>query len=350
MSAQRSYWHLSALGRKPSDYDIASSELLYHARRGFEVRTPVSAFIERHQAGSALRSADWERFRDPRATTYASYVALQRKQEIFIDGVLEAETVQTVNALPARWVTTLDPLIGSLRFPLHGLQMVAAYLGSMAPSGKIAIACAFQAADEVRRIQRLTQRMVQLERSHAGFGRDAKTAWQKAPAWQPLRELIERLLCTYDWGEALVVLGALVKPCFDGLFMRELGELARVHHDDTLHKLLGSLQADGEWHGAWTSALLGMVAHEGENRSAIEGWLERWRPRVVAALAPFAPLLDTGDGGATPERGAALARRCAERAQATPPWLNGAPEPANGSAAPLPRGGVSANHNGQASS
>ena len=83
MSARRTYWHLSALGRKPSEYDIASSELLYHAQRGFELQTPVTAWFQQYQAGSALRSADWERFRDPRATTYASYVALQRKQEIY---------------------------------------------------------------------------------------------------------------------------------------------------------------------------------------------------------------------------------------------------------------------------
>lgn len=323
MSAQRTYWHLSALGRKPSEYDITSSELLYHAQRGFEVSTPVSAFIERHQGGSPLQCDDWERFRDPRATTYAGYVALQRRQEIFIDGVLEAET----GALPARWVATLDPLIGTLRFPFHGLQMVAAYLGSMAPSGKIAIACAFQAADEVRRIQRLSQRMVQLERRHAGFGREARAAWQHAPAWQPLRELIERLLCTYDWGEALVVLCALVKPCLDGLFMRDLGELARAQHDDTLHKLLGSLATDCEWHAVWSQALLARLAHQSGNRAAIEGWLTRWRPRVAAALAPLVPLLETGDSSAPPDPAGPLARRCAERVQATPPWLLAEPSP-----------------------
>jgi toluene monooxygenase system protein E len=327
MSQRRTYWHLSGLGRKPSDYDIASSQLLYHAERGFEVQTPVSAWMQRYQAGSALRSAAWERFRDPRTTTYASYVALQRKQEIYVDGVLAAETRSDTDALPATWVRSLDQLLGTLRFPVHGLQMVAAYLGSIAPSGKVAIVTAFQTADEVRRIQRLTQRMAQLERSHRGFGHEARSAWQHAPAWQPLRELIERLLCAYDFGEALVVLSALVKPCFDGLFVHDLAEVARAQHDDTLHKLLGSLSADCEWHGQWSAALLALVAGEGENRAAIGGWLDRWRPRVAAALAPLVPLLESAAGDGRPDPGSPLARRCAERVHAEPGWLAVEPAP-----------------------
>jgi toluene monooxygenase system protein E len=325
MSAQRSYWHLANLGRKPSEYDIASSELLYHTRRGFELQTPVTAFYAKYQAESALRSQDWERFGDPRATTYASYVALQRKQEIYVDGVLAAERRAATEGLPADWLRTLDQLLGTLRFPLHGLQMIAAYLGSLAPSGKIAIACAFQTGDEMRRIQRLTQRMVQLESCHRGFGHEARAAWQQAAAWQPLRELIERLLCTYDWGEALVVLCLLVKPGLDGLFMADLGELARERHDDTLHKLLGSLHTDCEWHAQWSGALLQLLAGEGDNRAAIATWLERWRPRVGAALAPLVPLLETGDSGARPDTGSALALRCAARVQHVPAWLEHEP-------------------------
>jgi toluene monooxygenase system protein E len=325
MSARRTYWHLSSLGRKPSEYDIASSELLYHTQRGFEVQTPVSEWIDRYQGGSALRSSAWERFRDPRATTYASYVALQHRQEIYVDGVLAAETRANVEALPAEWVRSLDQWLGTLRFPVHGLQMVAAYLGSIAPSGKLAIAAAFQAADEVRRVQRLTQRMVQLERSHRGFGQEARNTWQHAPAWQPLRELIERLLCAYDFGEALVVLNALVKPCFDALFMHDMAELARAEHDDTLHKLLGSLYADCSWHAQWSSALFALVADEGDNRAAMAGWLERWRPRVTAALSPLLPVLEGASHAASArsacDTGASLARRCAERVHAEPAWL-----------------------------
>ena len=48
---QRTYWHLQGLGRVPSEYDIASSRLLYYPTLGFAVDTPVSAWYARYQAG-----------------------------------------------------------------------------------------------------------------------------------------------------------------------------------------------------------------------------------------------------------------------------------------------------------
>ncbi len=60
-------------------------------------------------------------------------------------------------------------------------------------------------------IQRLAYRMAQLRRSRPSFGDDgARSCGRRDPAWQPLRELIERLLVTYDWGEAFV--GAQPRP------------------------------------------------------------------------------------------------------------------------------------------
>ena len=48
--------------------------------------------------------------------------------------------------------------------------MLAAYVGQMAPSGRITIACALQAADEMRRVHRLAYRMALLRRLRPDFG------------------------------------------------------------------------------------------------------------------------------------------------------------------------------------
>jgi hypothetical protein len=39
-------------------------------------------------------------------------------------------------------------------------------------------------------------------------------------------ETIERLLIVYDWGESFVGLNLALKPLFDQLFMKHLGEVA----------------------------------------------------------------------------------------------------------------------------
>ncbi len=322
MSALRTYWHLAHLGHKPSPYEIASSELLYHARRGFEIRTPVSAWIERHQLRGELRCRDWERFRDPRATTYARYVALQRDKEVFVDKLFAAAELDGgAAATHSDWQRTVEQLLAPLRYPLHGLQMVAAYVGALAPSGKIAIAAAFQAADEVRRIQRLTQHLW-LRGARGRLGAEAKASWVDAPHWQPLRELIERLLVTYEWGEALVVLDGLVKPCLDVLFMRDLAELARACHDDGLHKLLHSLHEDCLWHAQWSGALLSLLASESQaNRRLLEVWFLRWRPRVSAALQALLPVLEQGAACAACEPGFVPGQRLSDQLRAVPEWL-----------------------------
>ena len=88
---QRTYWHLDGLGRRPTDYEIASSRLMYHAERGFEVRGPLAESLERR---SKLAMSDWGKFRDPRQTTYALYTHLQRTKEAFGLKLCRSQTIQ----------------------------------------------------------------------------------------------------------------------------------------------------------------------------------------------------------------------------------------------------------------
>ncbi len=36
--------------------------------------------------------------------------------------------------------------------------------------------------------------------------------------WQPLREIVEKLLIVYDWGESFIVLNLLLSPCSTNCF------------------------------------------------------------------------------------------------------------------------------------
>ena len=232
MSTRRTYWHLEALQRAPTEYEIATTGLLYHPDRGFEVETPASEWYRKYQKGSPLALADPDRFRDPRETTYPKYTAIQSERELAVDGLLDSiDTTGYDRTLSAAWVRTLSRLLPPLRYPGHALQMAAAYVGQMAPGSRIAIAALFQAADEMRRIQRAAYRMRQVQETHPQFGHDAKSLWQEDPLWQPLRELVERLLVAYDWGEAFVALNLVVKPMLDELFMTHAGAFAERSGD-----------------------------------------------------------------------------------------------------------------------
>jgi toluene monooxygenase system protein E len=283
---RRTYWHLEALDRKPTAYEIVTSKLLYYPERGFEVATPLSDWYARHQS-TGLRARDWERFKDPRETTYARYTELQSRKERFVEGVFRAsESMKSDSRLSAEWLTTQRRILPTLRFPVHALQMTAAYVGQIAPSGRIVVASAFQAADELRRIEWLAYRTRELELLSGGdLASESRVRWQTETPWQPLRALAERLLVTFDFGEAFIALNAVVKPAFDELFANGLGRRAEAESDGLVAHLMFSIREDSAWQREWTGALLSMcVAESGENKKLLRDLVARWRRPTIDAL------------------------------------------------------------------
>jgi toluene monooxygenase system protein E len=298
---RRTYLPLEGQRRKPTDYEVTTSALLYYPARGFEVETPVWQHYLAHQRGSRFSCPDWEAFRDPAAMTYSSYVALRRDQEAFLDHAIERAAEPIAPAL--------RPLVGvmsALRFPLHGLQMTAAYVGSMAPSGRISVAAAFQAADELRRIQRLCQWLWRSGSSLAELDALGRENWQQNPAFQPLRRLTEELLVNYDWGQALIALNGVVKPVFDCFCFEELAREVAAHGDQALEQILRSLAEDGHWHTAWFGELAKLVLGSEPRSAGAFSAVEPLRARAVEALSALGPLC------APLLAGADLSRRLAE--------------------------------------
>jgi toluene monooxygenase system protein E len=290
MKARRTYWHLEEQKRVPSAYEIGTSRLLYYPERGFEVETPVSAWFRRHQQGSPLKLAALDRFRDPRETTYTKYVALGREKESFVDGLLRSAEESGYDAkLDASWLESLERWLPVLLYPCHGLQMVSGYIGQLAPTSELVTVFAFQAADEMRRIQRLAYRARQLEPRASGFRR-GKEAWQRVREWQPFRRLIEELLVTYDFGDALVAHGLVVKPVFDAFFIRHGGRLAEAERDPLLSRLFFSFDEDCRWHESFTDELVRvLVADSPENAAFIANVVRSRYPAARAAVAAFEP-------------------------------------------------------------
>lgn len=320
---QRTYWHLAELGRVPSSYDIGTSRLLYYPARGFAVDTPVSEWYQRHQACSAFQLSDWEAFRDPRETTYSSYTALQDRAQVFVEGLYRSAGDGYDRSLDPQWVAALEQVLPVLLYPCHALQMLSAYVGQMAPAGRVVITSLFQAADEMRRTQAFAYRTRLLERTVTGFGSGAKDTWQSAPEWQPLRRTLETMLVTYDFGEAFTALQLALKPRFDRFVERALAGAARECDDPLLEKLVFSLAEDTAWHRAWSHELVALcVRGDAGRRRAIEGWLERWEPRVAESLSALDCLLPVAaeDRGRLGEIEAACredARRAGLYAEAT---------------------------------
>jgi len=299
MAQQKTYWHLLPQKRMPNEYEIVTSKLLCYTGEGFtgkrfELDVPLRQWYRQYQEGSSFTCSSWEKFRDPRETTYTKYTQLQREKEVFVDGILEEiEVTGYDKEISPTWLPVLSRLVAPLRYPLHGFQMLAAYVGHTAPSGRIAITAALQAGDEMRRVQRIAYRVRQLQLAFPGFAENSKAIWQEDPAWQPLREGIEKLLTAYDWGESFVGLNLVLKPMVDQLFMKHLSDLALQRGDYLLGQIFYSLDEDCQWHRQWSQALVQMAIEDSpQNQDVLQQWITKWYGLGTRAIEELATVWD----------------------------------------------------------
>jgi toluene monooxygenase system protein E len=295
---RKTYTRLTAARRVPLEYEVVSTDLHYNYPTRFELppSNPVVAWYYRYREGSALQARDWEQFSDPRRTTYRGYTQLQDGREDVVDGLLrEIDDTGYDRDLGEEWGRFLDRWYFPLRFPVHGLQMLAAYVAQMAPSSRITNCASFQAADELRRVQRIAYRTVQLggRPSETGMAGRQQSAWEDAAAFQPLRELLERALIAYDWGEAFTVTNMVIKPRIDRLVNQEIaGALATANGDPILTSIHFSLDEDARWHRAWTATLMRhLIGDTPANAEVVTGWIEKWNPLACRALKALAEVL-----------------------------------------------------------
>ncbi|HZU82256.1 MAG TPA: hypothetical protein VE987_05035, partial [Polyangiaceae bacterium] len=127
----------------------------------------------------------------------------------------------------------------------------------------------------------------------------SRALWETGPAWQPLREVIERLLVTWDFGEAFAALCLCLKPILDPLVAAGFGAEAHARGDYLLAEILASLDEDARWHHDWARALVGTaIALRPENRAGLADAVARWSgPCARAAVALGGLLVEIGPAG-----------------------------------------------------
>ena len=164
--------------------------------------------------------------------------------------------------------------------------MLASAAGSLAPTGRVAVALLFQAADEMQRVHRLAFRLAQVRIAAPGLGDDARHRWETDAAWQPLRALIERMLVTFDWQESFAALNLAFKPAWEEQIFRRCADAAHGLGDERLAALLGCLGEDSRWHADWSAAAIAALWPAPQD-GRLEEAAARWRPAVRDALAPL---------------------------------------------------------------
>ena len=301
--AAKTWSLLGDVKRRPGPYEVTAAKFNYHFRRQpapFEMdpTAALNVYYLQHREGSPFNVPDWEGFRDPAKLTYADYVTLQHDRETYLDLLTDHhEAAESVGSLDPAWVASLRELFVPLRFPLHVLQMSSLYVAQMAPTAFIINCSNFQAADEMRRIQRIayaTRRLADAHGDDLAHTATAREPWERGPAWQPLREVLELLLAAQDWGEAFVALDLAVKPVVDAVIDTHLSQLASDNSDEYLSLLLAEFDLDARRSRDWTTALVQYaLGQDPAMASVVTGWLSTWQPRADRAVEGLAPLFET---------------------------------------------------------
>ena len=307
----KTWSHLAGARRRPSEYEIVSTNLLWSTDD--EMPWSLSPGIDMNQwyikyrNNSPLKHSDWDAFRDPDELVYRTYNIQQDGQETYVDGLLdEHDRNDHDQGHSTEWVSALAALYTPARYALHAVQMGSAYLVQMVPASTIENCAMLQSADHLRWVSRTAYRTKELQNAwpDAGFGTGERAAWEQAPAWQGFRELMERTLVAYDWGEHFVALNLVAKPAIDEAVTRQLGKAAR-RNGDTLLALLNDAQLlDAERSRRWSRALVEFALAEDGNRAVLNNWLAKWAPLGDAAIDAYCAALPESPDAADAARAA----------------------------------------------
>lgn len=292
----KTWSHLQKRRRKPSEYEIVSTNLLWHTdnpEQPWDVAHtgPMADHYRRYRNQSPITHSDWDGFRDPDELVYRTYNILQDGQESYVEGLLDQHNAEGHDkGLSPEWVATLAQLYTPSRYLLHTLQMASAYLVHISPASTISNCAAFQAADQLRWLTNVGYRTAELGTSHpgAGFGERERSHWEDLPAWQGFRELMERQLTTFDWAEAFVALNVVAKPAAEEVVFRQLGVSARRHGDTLLGLLSEAALRDTERSRRWTEALVTHMSQEEANVPKLTEWVGKWQPLAETAVRAYA--------------------------------------------------------------
>jgi len=302
----KTWSHLAARRRKPSEYEIVSANLHYNDKRPdtpYELSptTFMNEWYKKNTFGTALKHPDWNAFRDPEEVVYRTYNMMQDGQENYVFGLFDQFNQREHDiALDPRWAGTLARFYTPSRYLFHTVQMASAYVGQISPASTITNCNYFQMADSFRWLSHTAYRTKELSTAFPdkGFAVDERTYWETDPVWQGFRELMEKAMTVWDWGEAIVVINLVAKPAIDEAVLRKLGESAR-HNGDTLLGLITDAQLiDAARHRRWISALVKMALETPGNLELIQGWIAKWEPLADKAIEAYCSTLPDVLGGA----------------------------------------------------
>ena len=250
------------------------------------------------QDWTALKSSDWHRFLDPNEeweqTIYRNNANVVRQVQ---QNLANARKAEAYGQWTRSWTQFVERHVGAWMHAEQGLGMhVFVAIQRSAPTNMINNALAVNGAHKLRFAQDLALYNLDIEEQLEGFDGSAhREVWQSDPAWQGVRENVERLTAVQDWAEGLFATNLVFEPLVGELFRSHLVlQIAARNGDYTTPGVMGAGENDYDRDLRYTRALftllLGDDSHGPGNKQVVQEWLERWVPVSLDAARRLQPL------------------------------------------------------------
>jgi propane 2-monooxygenase small subunit len=247
---------------------------------------------------TAVKSSDWHRFRDPNEeweqTIYRNNANTVRQIQLNLENAREAKAYAHWSAT---WTRFVSDNIGAWMHAEHGLGMhVFVAAQRSAPTNMINNAMAVNSTHKLRFAQDLALYNLDLTDAIEGFeGKAHQAVWRDAPAWQGVRENVERLTAVEDWAQALFATNVIFEPLVGVLFRSDLVmQIAARNGDYITPTVVGAGENDYNRDLRYTRALFSLLVHDethGDgNRAVMQEWLDTWVPMSVRAARELQPI------------------------------------------------------------
>ncbi|MGW3622927.1 aromatic/alkene monooxygenase hydroxylase subunit beta [Streptomyces sp. NPDC000880] len=247
---------------------------------------------------TAVRSADWHRFRDPNEeweqTIFRNNANVVRQVQ---QNLANAHKGDAYQQWTRAWTTFVERQVGAWMHVEQGLGLhVFVAVQRSAPTNMINNALAVNAAHKLRFAQDLALYNLDVDEHLPAFdGAAHKEAWQSDPAWQGVRENVERLTAVQDWAEALFATNLVFEPLVGELFRSHLiMQVSARNGDYTTPAVMGAGENDYDRDLRYTRLLFSQLTEDGthaaQNTRLLQEWAEKWVPVSLDAARQMQPL------------------------------------------------------------
>ena len=250
------------------------------------------------QEWTALKSSNWHQFLDPNEeweqTIYRNNANVVRQIHQNLENARAARAFQNWNR---GWIQVVQRHVSAWAHVEHGIGMHV-YLPAQrdAPTNMINNALSVASAHKLRFGQDMILYNLELSEEIAGFDGEAhKEAWNQDPIWQGVRRNVEELTGIRDWAEAFFAATVVFEPLVGELFRSEfVMQEAAPQGDFVTPTLMGAGESDTARDARVARRLFAMLANDEkfgeENQATMQGWLEEWTPKSLAAGRAMQPI------------------------------------------------------------